>query len=84
MSAVDAGRTGGLTRAAVHGGAQRREWASKGGRRSMGLEPPPDGVVEVVLVAGRLMPRVELDAVQRRALASLRGREMARLRWAKR
>ena len=82
MTPATAGRTGGLRRAASYGAAERREWAAKGGRVSMGLEA--GDVVEVVLVAGKVVPRVELDEVQRRALASLRGRELAAKRWGNR
>ena len=43
----------------------------------MGLESP-DGVPVMVLVAGKLVPLKNLDDIQRRSLASLRGRELAR------
>ena len=82
MASADAGRTGGLTRAALHGADERRDWAARGGRVAMGMESA-DGIPVVVLVAGRLIPVSELDEVQRRSIASLRGRELARKRWAK-
>ena len=83
MTPSTAGRTGGLTRAVVHGAAQRREWAAKGGRIAMGIEAS-DSVPVVVLVSGRLIPVAELDDVQRHALASLRARELAQKRWSRR
>lgn len=80
MTPALAGRTGGLTRTIAHGAAQRREWAAKGGRIAMGLESP-DSAPVVALVRGRLVFLADLDETQRRALASMRGRELAAKRW---
>lgn len=80
MTPASAGRTGGLTRTIAHSAAERREWAARGGRVAMGLEAP-DGASVVVLVGGRLVALADMDETQRRALASMRGRELAAKRW---
>ena len=82
MTPSSAGRTGGLTRSAAPGAAERQAWASRGGRLAMCLGAVP-GIPVVMLVAGKLVEIVDPDPTQLRAMASLRAQELARRRWDK-
>lgn len=82
MTPAAAGRKGASVRTIMHSAAVRREWASRGGRVSAGLEAL-DGVPVAVLVNGHLVLLADMDASQRKAHASLRGRELAAKRWSK-